>query len=102
MKKACQQTAADISFIAVIRLLKILMLVTMFAVLIVGCHKRPVSGQEARNKPFVASAAREVYHRPSCEWAAKISDDNLLGYDNIAQAEADGKRPCKVCRPDQK
>ena len=55
------------------------------------------TGAEARSKPFLASARREVYHLATCKWAAKINDDNLLGYDTAADAEADGFRLCKIC-----
>lgn len=71
-----------------------------------GCNRKETpkysaQGADARSKPFVASSRREIYHRSDCRWAAKISDDNLLGYDTAAAAEADGYRPCKVCQPDQ-
>ena len=56
-------------------------------------------GAEARGKPYVASVLREVYHRPDCRWAKKISERNLLGYDSAADAEADGRRPCRECQP---
>lgn len=65
-----------------------------------GGHDRTsATGTKARSKPFVASARREVYHRSDCRWAAKINDDNLLGYDTFTDAESDGFRPCKVCKP---
>ena len=56
-------------------------------------------GAEAREKPFVASARREVFHRADCRWAKRISEGNLLGYDRREDAIADGYRPCAVCRP---
>ena len=56
-------------------------------------------GPEARSKPFLASAWSQVYHRRDCKLAAKINDENLLGYDTAADAEADGFRPCEVCKP---
>ena len=37
-------------------------------------------GADARSLPFVASVNSEAYHVRTCEWAKKISDDNLVGY----------------------
>ena len=81
-----------------------------------GCSRQDRSaaratarGAEARSRPFVASvrpdapgrATRErIYHRADCRWAARIGDANLVGWDSAADAEADGYRPCKVCRPE--
>ena len=42
---------------------------------------------------------REPYHRPDCKWAQRIAPENLVGYDSKEDAEADGHRPCKACRP---
>jgi methylphosphotriester-DNA--protein-cysteine methyltransferase len=56
-------------------------------------------GADARAKPYVASARSDVYHRADCRHAARIAERNLLGYDTRADAEADDRRPCKICRP---
>ncbi len=58
-----------------------------------SCSKSSGSGK------YVASASREPYHRLSCEWAKKISAGNAVYYESKQAAEADGHRPCKVCRP---
>ncbi|MBD3389146.1 MAG: hypothetical protein GF416_08635 [Candidatus Altiarchaeales archaeon] len=42
---------------------------------------------------FVASRNSDKYHSCGCEWAAKISEKNLLCYDS---APAD-RVPCRVC-----
>ena len=81
-----------------------------------GCSRQDRSasratarGEAARTKPFVGSirpdapgrAPREkIYHRSDCRWAGRISDSNLVGWDSLADAEADGFRPCKICRPE--
>jgi len=71
-----------------------------------GCQRpagevRRVYGSAARAKPFVGSAMRSVYHRSDCRHARRIPDGNLVGYDTAADAESDGRRPCRVCRPDR-
>jgi methylphosphotriester-DNA--protein-cysteine methyltransferase len=46
-----------------------------------------------------ASSAAEVFHRPACEWARKISPQNLLRYKTRDKASAAGKKPCRICNP---
>jgi cbb3-type cytochrome oxidase cytochrome c subunit len=48
---------------------------------------------------YVASSERDIYHRPTCRWAQKISAANLVGYNTREEAEKSGRRPCKVCKP---
>jgi hypothetical protein len=48
---------------------------------------------------YVASKNSKVFHRPECSSTAKISPNNLIGYDNRADAIESGKRPCKRCKP---
>lgn len=53
------------------------------------------------NVRFVASRNSKIYHRSDCSHAARISAGNRVEYASRAEAEADGKRPCQTCRPDQ-
>jgi len=48
---------------------------------------------------YVASKKSAVFHSPDCEWAQKISDHNLVGYETYAEAIEDGKRPAGCCNP---
>lgn len=65
-----------------------------------GCRSGPATGTAARQKPYQASSLREPYHRADCRWAAEIDVRHRRGYDTPEQAEMDGHRPCRVCRPD--
>ncbi len=56
-------------------------------------------GADARAKPIQASVNRDVFHRPDCQWAKRISERNLAGYDTVQDAQADGRRACQVCKP---
>lgn len=47
----------------------------------------------------VASRKAKKYHRPSCQYAAKIKDENLVTFDSAAQAQAAGYAPCGACKP---
>ena len=48
---------------------------------------------------YIASANSEVFHRPACKWAKKISLRNLVGFKSREDAINSGRRPCKVCEP---
>ena len=48
---------------------------------------------------YVASKNSEVFHRPGCRWAEKISPRNLVVYNSTDEATKAGKRPCKLCKP---
>ena len=48
---------------------------------------------------YVASRKAKKYHRPSCQYAAKIKDENLVTFDSAAQAQAAGYAPCGACKP---
>lgn len=48
---------------------------------------------------YVASRKAKKYHCPSCQYAAKIKDENLVSFDSAAQAQAAGYAPCGACKP---
>lgn len=48
---------------------------------------------------YVASRKAKKYHRPSCQYATKIKDENLVSFDSAAQAQAAGYAPCGACKP---
>lgn len=48
---------------------------------------------------YVASRKAKKYHRPLCQYAAKIKDENLVSFDSTAQAQAAGYAPCGACKP---
>ena len=50
-----------------------------------------------RDAPQATPAKK--YHRPSCQYAAKIKDENLVTFDSTAQAQAAGYAPCGACKP---
>ena len=60
--------------------------------------KRPAEQAVAKYK-YVASKNSEVFHKPECRWAKKISPKNLVGYNSTDEATKAGKRPCKLCKP---
>jgi phosphatidylserine/phosphatidylglycerophosphate/cardiolipin synthase-like enzyme len=48
---------------------------------------------------FVASRNSEVFHKASCQSAAKISARNLMRYNTRDEAIRAGKKPCDECNP---
>ena len=48
---------------------------------------------------FVASAKSKVYHRPTCRYAQRVSPSNLITFSSREEAEKEGYRPCKTCKP---
>jgi hypothetical protein len=60
---------------------------------------KPLGKQAVAEYTYVASKNSEVFHRPQCRWAKKISPKNLVDYNNTDEAAKAGKRPCKLCKP---
>lgn len=48
---------------------------------------------------FTASRNSEVFHKPGCPSAVRISAENRVTYKSRNDAIAAGKRPCKRCNP---
>jgi len=60
---------------------------------------KPPGKQAVAEYTYVASKNSEVFHRPQCRWAKKISPKNLVDYNSRDEATKAGKRPCKQCKP---
>ncbi len=56
-----------------------------------------VASQDMSHVVLVGSRNREVYHLPTCRFAANIAPENFVTYESEAAALADGRRPCRVC-----
>jgi phosphatidylserine/phosphatidylglycerophosphate/cardiolipin synthase-like enzyme len=56
------------------------------------------SGTDASNG-YVASRNSQVFHKPACKSATKISDKNLVNYATRDEAIKAGKKPCAECSP---
>jgi hypothetical protein len=57
------------------------------------------STPQTSNAPIVGSSIRHIYHRPSCDWARKISIRNKVTFGSVSDAQARGYRRCRVCLP---
>ena len=59
----------------------------------------PTLSVQTREWRYVASRKSEVFHRPDCKWAKRISPKNLIGFNSRAEVIKTGRRPCKACKP---
>lgn len=48
---------------------------------------------------YWASEKTDKFHKPSCEWAQKISDWNKIVFHSRQEALDSGRQPCEVCNP---
>ena len=48
---------------------------------------------------IVGSRALGIYHHRDCEWALKITKENLVGFSTASKAHKAGYHPCQVCSP---
>jgi len=64
-----------------------------------GRYPRAHTTGTSSGSAVVASSIRNIYHRPSCSWAGKISRRNQISYSSAAAATSAGHRPCRVCHP---
>jgi micrococcal nuclease len=64
-----------------------------------GCGEQPADGPQQAKVAYVASVNRAPFHRTACQWADRISPQNLRTFTTREQAIKAGHRPCKVCKP---
>jgi hypothetical protein len=61
--------------------------------------EKSIVKQTASQAKYVASKNGKVFHTADCGSAARIKPENLVTYNSREEAERDGKRPCKICKP---
>jgi hypothetical protein len=49
--------------------------------------------------PVVGNSSLGIYHRPGCDWVAKIAPRQRADFDSADAARAARFRPCRVCKP---
>jgi len=62
-------------------------------------QRKKQTKQQAVESKYIASKNSPVFHKPECQFAQKISPENLVTYSTTEEAIAAGKRPCKRCNP---
>lgn len=53
----------------------------------------------ALSAEYWASKNSDKYHYPSCQWAKRVKQSNLVIFKTPEEAKEAGYVPCKVCRP---
>ena len=48
---------------------------------------------------YYGSKNSRKYHRPTCDWAQKISRHNLIVFKSTDSAKRSGYEPCSICNP---
>jgi hypothetical protein len=61
--------------------------------------ERPAKKLNLKPDTIVGSVHSTVYHFWRCRFAKQISPENLVTFESVAEAKADGRRPCRGCRP---
>ena len=69
------------------------------SLLLVGCGAKSTSPASAGVHTYVGSSNSTVYHYPSCTAAKKIKEANQVWFSDASEANDDGYRPCKICKP---
>jgi micrococcal nuclease len=62
----------------------------------IGIWSIPVSGVE---KYYIGNKRSTRFHRPSCEYAAQMTDKNKIIFKTKEEALDSGYSPCRTCRP---
>jgi len=62
---------------------------------------RRTSEASSTEKAFVGSRSSKIFHRSSCNHVARIKPENRVQFGSAEQAKAQGRTPCKTCKPDQ-
>lgn len=57
------------------------------------------SSDSSSGTVYWASDESDKFHKPSCEWAQKISDWNKIVFYSRQEALDSGRQPCEVCNP---
>lgn len=55
--------------------------------------------RQRKDYEYVASKNSKVFHKSDCRAAARISSENLIGFNSREEAVHSGRRPCKICKP---
>jgi micrococcal nuclease len=80
-------------------LAKLALIALLVAGGLAGCSERSSDSLGQAKVAYVASANRAPFHKITCQWADRISPQNLQTFGTRDEAIRAGHRPCKVCKP---
>ena len=61
--------------------------------------EKTIVKQTAGQSKYVTSKNGKVFHTADCSNGNRILPENIVTYNSREEAERDGKRPCKICKP---
>lgn len=70
-----------------------------FSILWESGYSQMTTGSKKETGNYLGNANSKKFHRPSCQWAQKISPGNRVWFDTREEAIRAGYQPCKVCKP---
>jgi len=70
-----------------------------FSVLWEAGYSQTTTGSKKETGNYLGNANSKKFHKPSCQWAQKISPGNRVWFDIREEAINAGYQPCKVCNP---
>lgn len=59
----------------------------------------PVAPSNTGVEPLVGNLVLGIYHLKDCDWVARISVKNRVGFSHSSEAIAHGFKPCRICSP---
>ena len=59
----------------------------------------PLSQQTSGSEPYVGNLVLGIYHLRDCDWVARISEKNRVGFITSSEAISHGFKPCRICWP---
>ena len=61
--------------------------------------EKKTTSSSSSGSAYWASSNSDKFHKPSCEWAQKISSKNKVVFHSKDEAISSGYQPCSVCNP---
>ena len=61
--------------------------------------EKKTTSSSSSGSTYWASSNSDKFHKPSCEWAQKISSKNKVVFHSKDEAISSGYQPCSVCNP---
>ena len=77
----------------------VLSLIALILILPACVENKPPKAPPETGYKYVGSANSDKFHYPSCRYAKRILDDNLVYFTDAEDAVSHGYKPCKGCKP---
>jgi len=79
------------------------LMIFLSAAFLPACNRdNAANDNKSENQPaagYVANSNSRIVHRSDCKYVAKMKPDHRVPFEHLADAVAEGYRPCKSCLP---